>query len=237
MACLIGITCSWQEQESRHLINDSYILAVQEAGGIPLLIPTLDPALAEEVYHRMDAIIFSGGDDPDPYLYGEEPQEGLGDVTPRRDSFELALTKYVLGGRKPALGICRGIQVLNIAAGGTLWQDLKGYTALQHRQLAPRWHTSHLVDIDNDSRLFRITKHKSIRVNSFHHQAVKEVGEGLRAVARSRDGIIEALESENPQKYIIGMQWHPEFLLNRDEYSLSIFRDMVEEAKKVKKGV
>mgnify|MGYP005864126857 CR=1 FL=1 len=105
MTCLIGITCSWQEQESRHLANDSYVLAVKDAGGIPLLIPTLDPELAGEVYSRVDGIIFSGGDDPDPFLYGEEPQEGLGDVTPRRDSFELALARYALEGRKPVLGI------------------------------------------------------------------------------------------------------------------------------------
>ena len=231
MTCLIGITCSWQEQEARHLINDSYILAVQEAGGTPLLIPTLDVSQAENVFNSIDGFIFSGGDDPDPCIYGEEPVEGLGDVTPRRDSFELALARLALQGKKPVLGICRGIQILNIAAGGTLYQDLKGHTGLQHKQLAPRWHTSHGVNIEKQSRLYSIIKKEFIRVNSFHHQAVKKVGEGLWAVARGGDGMIEAIESVDPHKFLIGLQWHPEFLINRDEYSFHIFTEFVEKAR------
>ena len=231
MTCLIGITCGWQEQEARHIVNDSYVLAVKKAGGIPLLIPALDESQAEDVYNSIDGIIFTGGDDPDPFFYGEEPEEGLGDVTPRRDSFELALARCALKGEKPVLGICRGIQLLNIAAGGTLYQDLKGHTRQQHRQIAPRWHTSHRVEIEKQSRLYQTIKNESVRVNSFHHQAVREVGKGLWVVARSLDGMIEAIEAVDPQKYLLGLQWHPELLIDRDEHSFHVFAELIELAR------
>jgi len=230
LTCLIGITCGWRESEARHHLRHDYVQAVEAAGGVPLLIPAVAPELAPVYYNMLDGLVFSGGDDVDPAYYGEEPQKGLGEIAPARDAFELALASLVLRGNKPALGICRGIQVLNIAAGGTVYQDLSVFSSLQHYQQAPGWHAAHLIQLDENSRLFGLLKKKQIRVNSFHHQGIKEVGAQLKPAGWSRDGLIEALEACEPSRFIIGVQWHPECSWAKDENSRLLFRALVERA-------
>jgi putative glutamine amidotransferase len=235
MDCLVGITCGWRESELKHLLHEEYVRAIYEAGGIPVLIPTLEPFLVEKYYNLYDGLIFSGGDDLDPYYFGEEPQRGLGEITPRRDSFELALAKLALEREKPVLGICRGIQLLNIAAEGSVHQDLKGQSDLQHSQKAPRWYPTHHIEVEEESRLYQILGTNTLRVNSFHHQAISIVGNRLRAVAWSRDGLVEAVEIRDTSKFIIGVQWHPECSHSKDEFSLKLFKFFVEEVIRLKK--
>lgn len=220
---IIGITCGWQEDINKHFVHDEYVRAVQEVGGLPVLLPTQHKDKIREIYSRFDGFIFSGGNDVDPIYFGEEPYEGCGEVTPLRDEFELELAKLVLKGEKPALLICRGIQLVNIAAGGSIYQDLKGVTKLQHNQNAPRWYPTHEVDIIEDSKLFQIVNKTNFRVNTFHHQSIKGVGKGLRVVGKSKDGVIEAIEALDTAQSIIGVQWHPECMHHRDELSLRVF--------------
>lgn len=228
MGCYIGITCGWQESGHKHQLSDEYVRAVQAAGGTPLLLPSVPPELAGYYCQLVDGIIFSGGDDLDPLFFGEEPQLGQGEITPRRDAFELQLSRLVLAGKKPALAICRGMQVVNVSAGGSIYQDLGGVTTLLHKQQAPRWYPTHRVDIEEHSRLYRVIKKPGIRVNTFHHQGVNKVGQGLKAVAWSGDGLIEGLETTDPAHFLLGVQWHPECNWEKDEASFNLFKALVE---------
>jgi putative glutamine amidotransferase len=231
MACYIGITCGWEEKKNWHKLHDEYVCAVNAVGGVPFLLPSLDsPELVAVYYNQLDGFIFTGGSDLDPHYFGEEPQENLGEITPQRDAFEMALVRLVLAGNKPALGVCRGLQLLNVAAGGTLYQDLKGVSDLMHNQQAPRWYPVHTVQVEQDSRLFRLAGQESFLVNSFHHQAIRQLGQGFRAVAWSKDGLIEAMESTGDKK-IMAVQWHPECNWSSDRISLSLFKNLVESAR------
>jgi len=230
MSCYIGITCSWEEKRNWHKLHDEYVCAVKTAGGVPFLLPSLDsPELVAIYYNQLDGFIFTGGSDLDPHYFGEEPQENLGEITPQRDVFEMALVKMVLAGNKPALGICRGLQLLNVAAGGTLYQDLKGITELLHNQQAPRWYPVHSVQVEQASRLYGLAGQDSFLVNSFHHQAICQLGQGFRAVAWSKDGLIEAIESSEDKK-IMAVQWHPECNQSSDGTSLALFKELVQNA-------
>ncbi len=230
MTPLIGITCGWREDEKRHHLHDEYVQVVYEAGGIPVLLPTGKADLAESYYEYIDGLILSGGGDPDPVYYGEEPLRGIREITPARDDFEVLLSRMAMSGKKPVLAVCRGMQVLNVAAGGSLYQDLGGVTRQEHMQQAPRYHGTHYVELDNGSFLYRIVQKERIRVNSFHHQGVKLVGNGLKAVAWSSDGLTEAVEAEDG-RYVFGVQWHPECCWEFDAVSFRLFRELVCEAR------
>lgn len=235
MAYTIGITCAWKEKNSCHKLHDEYVCAVKAAGGVPFLLPGLDSfELIAVYYNQLDGFIFSGGSDVDPAFFGEEPQQDLREITPRRDAFELALAKLVLEGDKPALGICRGMQVLNIAAGGDVYQDLQDVTKQKHLQQAPRWYPSHTVQVEQNSNLFRLGQQESFKVNSFHHQAIRRVGKGLKAVAWSKDGLVEAIESISEEgticakARIMAVQWHPECNCLQEKLSFSLFENLVD---------
>lgn len=220
---IIGITCGWKEDISRHTLHDEYVRVVQEIGALPVLIPTLHKDKVDEIYSRFDGFIFSGGVDVDPIHFGEEPSSDMGEITPLRDEFELALAKLVLKGEKPTLAVCRGVQVLNVAAGGSIYQDINGVTKVMHNQTAPRWYPVHEVEVAYESKLYKIVNKEKIRVNSFHHQSIKDVGQGLRFVGKSRDGLIEAIESIDKAQSIVGVQWHPECMYHIDESSHKLF--------------
>lgn len=230
MAPLIGITCSWQEEKMSHSLGDYYVQAVVAAGGIPVMIPSQAPANARNIYARIDGLLLAGGPDLDPIYFGEEPVNGLGEITPVRDQLELELCRIALQGLKPVLAICRGIQVLNVAAGGTLHQDLALITKQMHSQKAPRWYPTHEVEILEDSKLYAQSGEKLYRVNSFHHQAINKLGQGLKAVAWSRDNLIEAVEAQGAANInIMGVQWHPEGTWERDKLSLSLFQSLIKQ--------
>jgi len=231
MPPLIGITCSWQEDQRSHYLSDYYVQAVAAAGGLPLLIPSSAGISAGSLYASLDGLVLAGGPDLDPCFFGEEPQNGLGEITPHRDRLELELCRLALRGQKPLLGICRGIQVLNVAAGGTLHQDLAGITEQMHSQKSPRWYPTHEVEILAESGLYSLAGQGFYRVNSFHHQGLKRIGQGLKVSARSRDNLIEAVEGEGAAALtIMGVQWHPEGTWNQDELYRSLFVNLVRQA-------
>ncbi|MAE75687.1 MAG: peptidase C26 [Planctomycetes bacterium] len=199
-------------------LEESMILACAEAGAMPYLVPDLkDPASAVELLDGFDGLLLTGGTDVAPSAYGEEPlrPEWAGDAP--RDAYELALLRAALERRIPVLGICRGCQIINVGFGGSLWQDVATQVdgALPHRDHDAYDSLTHGLLVDGDSRLgailgpsFRVT---SQVVNSVHHQAVREVGADLRAVARAPDGVIEAIEHVDRECFVLGVQWHPEW--------------------------
>jgi putative glutamine amidotransferase len=188
----------------------SYPRSIARFGGVPLVIP---PAIsmAEELVAMLDGLLLSGGPDLDPGTYGEDPHPALGPTEPELDAFELDIVRLADEARLPILGLCRGAQVLNVAYGGTLVQDLADRDGLRHRQIEPGEQTTHTVTIDPGTRLAAAMGSGEHEVNSFHHQSVREIGHGLRVVARASDGVPEAIEAE-AREFVIGVQWHAESL-------------------------
>lgn len=232
---IIGITTSQQQQKGsiRLGIPRDYVRAVEMAGGIPLLIPVVDdPQLAGAMVGTIDGLLLAGGVDLDPHRFGEDPIPQLGEVDPERDAIELELTSAALAADLPVLGICRGIQVLNVAAGGTLYQDIVAEVphSLLHHQKAPRPFACHEVRLEPESALARIYQTEIVRVNSFHHQAVRVVAPALRVAAKAKDAVIEGIESRE-HAFCVGVQWHPECMVERYPVHRRLFAAFVEAAK------
>jgi len=195
-------------------INQSYIRALAAAGCAPVLIPLLDDdERLRAIYERLDGIVFPGGADVAPEEYGEQAIDNLNIIEAPRDRTELTLARWAYDDDLPTLGICRGQQVLNVALGGSLYQDLRyqGVTQVEHSDADGRARTAmiHRVRLDPDSRLAQLIDETSIDVNSLHHQAVKTVAPQLRVTGTSEDGVIESLESDD-RRFLIAVQWHPE---------------------------
>jgi putative glutamine amidotransferase len=232
----IGVTAALQagaaDLEGTWVSND-YTDAVLAAGGIPVVLPLGDvqAGRAGDWLSRLDGLMLTGGVDVDPAFFGEEPVRGLGEVCPQRDVFEMALVEEAFLRNMPVLAICRGMQVMNVVAGGTLIQDLvsQGRGSLQHRQKAPRWHGSHWIDVVPQSKLAAILGAEELRVNSFHHQAVKDVAPGMEVSATSSDGVVEAIESTR-HRFAVGVQWHPENMWRRDPVQFRLFEALVRAA-------
>jgi putative glutamine amidotransferase len=198
----------------RYGINQSYVRALTAAGCAPVLIPLLDDDdRLRAIYERLDGIVFPGGADIAPEEYGEQPIDNLNVIEAPRDRTELTLARWAFADDLPTLGICRGQQVLNVALGGTLYQDLRhqAVTQVEHSDADGRARTAliHRVRLDPNSRLAQLIDETSVEVNSLHHQAVKTVAPQLRATGTSEDGVIEALESDD-RRFLIAVQWHPE---------------------------
>ena len=195
-------------------INQSYVRALVAAGCAPVLIPVLDDdERLRAIYERLDGIVLPGGADIAPGEYREEPIGDLNVVEAARDRTELMLARWAFDDDLPVLGICRGQQVLNVALGGSLWQDLRyqGVTSVEHSDADGRARNAltHRVRLDPDSRLAQLIDETDIQVNSLHHQAVKTIAPQLRVTGKSDDGVIEALESSD-RRFVIAVQWHPE---------------------------
>ncbi len=204
----------------------AYTRSVEAAGGLPLLISPLGATARRFLWPGLQGLIFPGGDDISPLYFGQEPLPGLGEVDPGRDDLEIYLAREALRRDLPVLGICRGIQILNVAAGGTVIQDL-GPGIIQHDQKSPRCYPSHLVAIEAGSCLSSIIGEEVLPVNSFHHQAVGKIAPGFIEVARATDGVVEAMESCG-HRFALGLQWHPESLFHPS--SAAIFRALVKAA-------
>lgn len=230
---LIGITCAWNEDEERFYLSRHYVRAVELAGGVPVVLPALatDEGV-EGLLAAVDGLLLAGGGDLDPYYFGEEPLPATGEIAPERDRFELALTREALRRGVPVLGICRGLQVLNVAAGGTLYQDVAQAVArpLKHYQQAPRWYATHGLVVASGSRMADIMGAGYRRVNSFHHQAVARVAPGFRATAWAPDGVVEAVEATG-RGFALGVQFHPEGMAERDPGCLALFVALVKAAR------
>lgn len=232
MKPLIGITASFSKKRKQK-VNDTYVQAVLLAGGVPVLLPTGTEEHIECFIQKLDGFILTGGGDIDPILFNEEPHEKLGKVEPERDAFELPLVRAIIQTKKPLLGICRGMQMLNVALGGGVYQDLyaqKESGLLQHHQQASTSHASHFVQIVKGSLLEYVIQAPRIRVNSFHHQAVKNVSSPLYVCGVAEDGTIEAIESM-VHPFVIGVQWHPEALLKKDDKaSMRLFEAFIQKS-------
>lgn len=229
---VIGITGNFGDKGCE--LAEGYYRSILEAGATPLIIPPFaDKDAMLTVLDSVDGLMLSGGADINPLYCGEDPIPALHGINPRRDAMEMLLVRLAFDRQMPILGICRGIQVMAVALDGSVWQDI--YTqepkaSIKHSQDLDRGVASHLVEIQEGSTLYNIIGEKTFPVNSFHHQAVREAGPHLRVVARSQDGVIEAVES-NEEKSILGVQWHPEcFVLNADDSMMPIFRWLVDEA-------
>lgn len=224
MRPVIGITGNYDYGDDYFWLKNYYVTSINRAGGTAVILPPIkDEEILNHYISVCNGFLFSGGGDMDPYYWGEMPDRRLGEVNPLRDNFEYLLAQKILGSTIPLLGICRGCQLLNVAMGGTLIQDIN--SRLAHSQKAPRDYPFHDIVIEKGSKLAQILKAENIRVNSFHHQAIKKLGKGLRVSALAPDGMIEAIESiEHP--LVIGVQWHPECLT--DKYSAYLFRALVE---------
>ncbi|PIC75963.1 gamma-glutamyl-gamma-aminobutyrate hydrolase [Sporosarcina sp. P19] len=231
MKPLIGVT-SDIDQNGDTLVQTRYVRAVRQAGGVPVMLPVGLEAI-EEVCNRLDGVLLIGGEDVDPFLYGEEPHRQLGKVLPERDESELALIKTMADQDKPVFGICRGYQLINVAFGGTIYQDIYAQLSedlLQHHQLTDLEFAFHSIDIVGDSKLVEWAGTSEVRVNSLHHQAVREVRAPLVVTAFAKDGVIEAFES-TAHRFVVGVQWHPEAMVKReDPLSLKLFEQFIEAA-------
>ena len=230
-APVIGISGNFREGDCT--LAQAYYMSVVEAGGTPVVIPSYDNDKAlVSLLDTLDGIVLSGGADIDPDFLGEEPLDCVS-INPRRDRQELTLVRLAVDRQIPVLGICRGIQVLTAALGGKLYQDIKtqhDQPCIEHSQTIARGLPSHDVKLVKDSLLYGFFGKETLAVNSFHHQAVKEVPAGFRVTASAPDGIIEGMESTTFRP-ILGVQWHPEcFLLENDRTMLPIFEWLVEQA-------
>ena len=192
----------------------TYVRAVELCGGLPVVLPPLDTGAVGELLARLDGVVLSGGPDLDPVAYGARAHPQLGPIEPPLDVFEYAVAREAIARGLPLLGVCRGTQALNVACGGSLIQHLPDAVGdgVVHRQAEAPQRLTHDVTIALHSRLGRIMGATRIAVNSFHHQAVDELGAGLRVSARADDGTIEAIESPS-HPFVLGVQWHAETLI------------------------
>jgi putative glutamine amidotransferase len=209
----------------------TYIYAIHKVGGIPVILPTVLrdtdwPVLIE----HLDGLLLSGGGDIHPSYYGQEPEEQLGSVDEDRDAAELGITRLAVKYGLPVFGICRGQQTLNVALGGTLYQDIASHIpdALEHTYISgrPMGQRAHTVTLEADSRLAQILGGTAFEVNSAHHQAVKMPGEGVRIVAHATDGVVEAIELPD-HPFCLSVQWHPEAMVPLAEEMWPLFKAFV----------
>lgn len=232
MQPLIGISCCYDNVSGRFNLGEDYVLAVRAAGGVPVILPHAGDADMPEILRAVDGVLLSGGSDLDPDYFGEEPLPENGYIDPLRDQFEIQLARMTLAAEIPLLGICRGMQVMNVATGGKVHQDiglaLDKY--LQHMQQAPRWYPTHGINIAKYSILYNILKSDKLRVNSFHHQIISSIGENFTISATARDGVIEAIESVNSKNFALGVQFHPENMYKKKPIFLQIFAAFVRAA-------
>jgi putative glutamine amidotransferase len=210
--------------------NRTYVHAVEEAGGLPILIPLFTNLHElEELFPRLDGILLSGGIDLEPSLYGEQKHPMIEKCDPRLDAFEVALTTLALQKDIPILGICRGMQLLNVLLGGNLYQDIASQCpgTLEHRRRdLPRTELTHTVTVEAGSLMEKLLGTRQCWVNSLHHQAIKEPGEGVRISGRSDDGIAELMEVSG-HRFVLGIQGHPEEIYEQVPAFARLFRAFV----------
>lgn len=232
MKPVIGLSCSTSTDPGarpvrRYSCPEPYVRRVEEAGGIPILLPTADPARVPLLLALVHGVVLIGGDDVDPSIYGAAPHPKLGDVDPARDAFEIAIARRAAADALPAFGICRGCQVMNVALGGTLVQHIPGEIegALPH---AGRYDAAHDVAVTPGTRLHRLLGKTRVAVNSHHHQSIGAPADGFDVTARTSDGVVEAAELPG-HAFFLGVQWHPERMPDA-EATRRLFRAFLEAA-------
>lgn len=231
---VIGVTATWGQTQDGipvAMVLQSYLLALTAAGAAPVLIPPwLDEAKRRAMYRCLDGLLFAGGGDIAPERYGGENHPALQSVDAQRDLLEIALCRAAVRDGKPFLGICRGLQLLNVAQGGTLYVHLMDQRpgSVQHAYTSPPWppnHPAHPVELSPSSLLARVVRERRLMVNSRHHQGIKEIGQGLLPCAWAPDGLVEAVEMAH-HPFGLAVQWHPESLVHQPA-SRRLFRALV----------
>jgi len=229
-------------ETQRFYLGRDYSEAIQAAGGVPVHIPLIpDRDYISSVMEGLDGILLPGCDsDVDPAYYREDPHPKLGRVVPEKDETDLLVLAEAEERNVPVLAICFGIQVLNVSRGGSLIQDIESQieNCIKHEQGKPAARASHSIRVENDSMLFEIASDfanvEGVKVNSHHHQAIKAVGENLKAIAWANDGVIEGIEDTRTGRFVLGVQWHPELSWNTDDLSRSIFDAFVSRCSEVR---
>lgn len=237
----------------RNFTNDTCVKSIANNGGVPVIIPFINlnenennnQEILDGILNLCDGLLFPGGADVDPVYYHETPHEKLGKVSHELDEMWLYAANFAMKAKKPMLGICRGMQLLNVAYGGTLYQDLSEFYSfksstpdglvnhknIKHLQTCARDLTTHDVNIESNTHLHEIFNCDRLSVNTMHHQAVKDTGENIIISAHADDGIIEGIESRD--KLLIAVQWHPEDLINSEPVMNLLFQDLINRAKKI----
>jgi putative glutamine amidotransferase len=211
-------------------LGERYLDAIRAAGGMPVILAPVDTDAIHSLLDHLDGVCLSGGPDLDPAVYGVAAHAELGPTQPELDRFEVELARAAVGRGMPVLGLCRGMQVLNVALGGSLHQHLPDLgPGLNHRQDRLTSEPSHRVTLERDSRLTKVIGRRYVEVNSFHHQAVHVLGRGLTVAGHAPDGVVEALEAPG-RRFTFGVQWHAECLVARPEH-LALFRGLVRAAR------
>jgi len=236
---LIGVTMGREKSQrffglNLFIMNQTYVRTLEQLGALPVMIPLhMTEASLRGIFERLDGLFLPGGEDIDPANYGAERHDLLGATDKERDRTELLLTQWAIEAGMPVLGVCRGVQMINVACGGSLVQDLHSeFPELDKHDYFPpsyeRYRISHQVEVEPDSRLAQAMGQRH-EVNSMHHQGIHRVGFGLRVVARAEDGLPEALEAP-ALPFAVGVQWHPEELAKTDQMSTNLFYNFVEAA-------
>lgn len=229
----MGILPLFDSEKDSYWMLPGYIEGIKEAGGLPIMLTFTDDKEDVQRFASMcGGFVFTGGQDVEPKVYGEEKKDICGEICENRDKLEEMLLKIALDGDKPILGICRGLQFINGATGGTLFQDIETEcpSNVNHRQKPPYDKPIHSVSVEKESPLFELLGKESLSVNSCHHQAIKKLSPKLSAMAKAPDGIIEAVYMPD-KKFVWATQWHPEFLHKVDEDSRKIFKAFIEAIK------
>ena len=228
MRPLIGMLVEIDNELSAMVLN-TYVRVIERSGGIPIPFPYVDnEETVEHMVDLCDGFLFTGGVDIDPVRYGEEAGEKIGEIQAHRDDFEFRVFQRVIKTEKPILAICRGAQLVNVALGGTLYQDIPSEVkaSILHRQSESHFSHGHDVRIMPDTPLHEMMGTEQIHANSFHHQAIKALGKGLEVMALAEDGIIEAVYLPG-ERYVRAYQWHPERLVDADMHNRMIFEDFI----------
>ncbi len=227
---IVGVMPLWDDEKESIWMLPGYMDGLSQAGAIPIIFPfSADERELAQLMGLCDGFLFTGGHDVSPQLYKEKPMEGLVITCEKRDRMETIVLKSAIEADKPVLGICRGLQFINAALGGTLYQDLplQHPSEIDHHGHAPYDRPVHDVEIVKDSPLFKCLGTEMLPVNSYHHQGVKDIAEGLELMAAATDGLTEALYKPD-QRFLWAVQWHPEFSYRADERSRRIFKAFTE---------
>jgi putative glutamine amidotransferase len=228
-----GLPPSW-------VMNQRYYYAATAAGAVPWMVPLLadDLETLRLIYQRLDGVLLAGGVDMDPKTFGEPPHPKLGNIDPARDAVELALARWAIEDGKPLLGLCRGLQVINVALGGSLHQDLATElpNGIRHDYVPTagfgRDYLAHRVTLAGGSRLARAFGATEVPVNSMHHQGIKRLGDDLIASATAPDGLIEGIELPDRAGFVVAVQWHPETLEDKEPRTRQLFLTFVDAARR-----
>ncbi|MNP07400.1 putative glutamine amidotransferase [compost metagenome] len=229
---MIGALPLYDEARESYWMLPGYMKGIEAVGGIPVMLPlTTDREIIAALANTFDGFLFTGGHDINPQLYGEKKEEYCGEPCSERDEMERLLFQLVKELDKPAFGICRGLQLFNVLLGGTLYQDIPTQRISErkviHKQEPPYTQPIHTVYIEKGNPLYEIIQTEVCQVNSCHHQGIKKLSEHLLPVAIAEDGLVEAVMMPE-QKFMLAVQWHPEFSYERDDFNFKLFTEFVQ---------